>query len=126
MKSVARCAVLIFIIGGLGEHALGDGKFFVEKVPPNIPYQRAFILFHEGSETLVLQSKYEFLQSGAIDTLGWVVPVPAVPEIAIVDADVAAICFWKASAHTQPDVKRISGFICPIATIFFLGCIGAV
>lgn len=124
MKTVARCAVLIFIIGGLGEHALGDGKFFVEKVPPNIPYQRAFLLFYEGSETLVLQSKYEFSQSEAIDSLGWVVPVPAVPDIASADADIAARFFWKASAHTQPDIQRISGFICPIATIFFLGCIG--
>ena len=107
MKTVARCAVLIFIIGGLGEHALGDGKFFVEKVPPNIPYQRAFILFYESSETLVLQSKYEFSQSEAIDSLGWVVPVPAVPDIASADADIAARFFWKASAHTQPDIQRI-------------------
>lgn len=99
-------------------------KFFVEKVPPDIPYQRAFILFHEGSETLVLQSKYEFSQSEALDTLGWVVPVPAVPEIASADADVAAICFWKASLHTQPDVNRITGFIFPITLIFFFVCVG--
>ncbi len=124
MKTIARCAPLIFVIGGLVGQAQGNGKFFVEKVPPDIPYQRAFILFHEGSETLVLQSKYEFSHSEAIDNLGWIVPVPSVPEIASVDADVAGICFWKASLHTQPDVKRISGFICPVATIFFLGCIG--
>ncbi len=124
MKTIARCTLLIFVIGSLCGRVQGDGKFFVEKVPPDIPYQRAFILFHDGSETLVLQSKYEFSQSETIESLGWVVPVPAVPDIASVDADYAGICFWKASAHTQPEIKRISGFICAIFTIFFLGCIG--
>ena len=121
MKTVARCAVLIFVIGSLCGRVQGNGKFFVEKVPPDIPYQRAFMLFHKGSEILVLQSKYEFMQSDAIDTLGWIVPVPAVPEIASADADVAGRCFWIASTHSQPDIIRISGSVCFIATIFFLG-----
>lgn len=124
MKTVARCTFLIFIIGSLGGRALGDGKFFGEEIPPDIPYQRAFILFHEGSETLILQSKYELSQSEAIDSLGWVVPVPSVPDIASADADAARIFFLKASFRTQPDVNRISGFIFPITVIFFFGCVG--
>ncbi|HCO94349.1 MAG TPA: hypothetical protein DIU00_10420 [Phycisphaerales bacterium] len=124
MKAIARCALFILIIGCFGGRTLGDGKFFVEKVPPDIPYQRAFILFHEDSETLVLQSKYELSQSEAIDSLGWVVPVPSVPEIASADADATWISFYKASVHTQPKVTRISGFIFPITVIFFFGCIG--
>lgn len=125
MKKIARCALCIFIIGCSGGRALGDGKFFVvEKVPPDISYQRGFILFHEDSETLILQSKYEFSQSEAIDSLGWVVPVPSVPEIASVDADVAWTSFYKASWHTQPEVTRISGFISPITVILFFCCVG--
>jgi len=124
VKVIARCALFILIIGCFGGRALGDGKFFVEKVPPDIPYQRAFILFHEDSETLVLQSKYELSQSEAIDSLGWVVPVPSVPEIASADADATWISFYKASAHTQPEVTRISGFIFPITVIFFFCCVG--
>ena len=125
MKSVARYMFFIFIIGSLCGRVEGDGKFFVvEKVPPDIPYQRAFLLFYEGSEILMLQSKYEFLQSDAVDTLGWIVPLPAVPEIASADADVAWKCFWKASLHTQPDITSISSLISPIAAIFFFGCIG--
>jgi hypothetical protein len=114
----------IFIIGGLCGRVQGDGKFFVEKVPPNIPYQRAFLLFYGGSEILVLQSKYEFLESDAADDLGWIVPVPAVPKIASADAVLTSHCFLKASLRSQPELISISDFICPIAVIFFFGCVG--
>lgn len=115
---------LILILGGLCGRVEGDGKFFVEKVPPNIPYQRAFLLFYEGSETLVLQSKYEFSKSDNIDTLGWVVPVPAVPEIASADADVAWECFFKTSFTAQPELIRISRKVCFIVSILFLVSLG--
>lgn len=124
MKSVTRYSLLIFVIGSLCGRVQGDGKFFVEKVPPNIPYQRAFMLFHKGSEILVLQSKYEVSQSDNIDSLGWVVPVPAVPDIASANADIAYKCFWIASSHSQPELIRISRSVCVIATIFFLFSIG--
>ena len=124
MKSVARYMFLIFVLGSLCGRAQGDGKFFVEKVPPYIPYQRALLLFYEGTETLVLQSKYEFSQSDDIDTLGWVVPVPAIPEIASADADIAWECFYKTSFAAQPELIRISGSVCVIAAIFFLGSLG--
>lgn len=122
MKTVARCALLIFVSGGIVGHAQGDGKFFVaEGVPANIPYQRAFILFHGGSETLVLQSKYELSQSADVGSLGWVVPVPAIPEIASVDADAARISFLHASFRTQPKVTWISNYVSYITACFFLG-----
>ena len=124
MKSVARCTLLIFIIGILGGRAYGDGKFFVaEKVPAEIPYQRAFILFHKGSETLVIQSKYELSRSASVDSLGWVVPVPTVPEVASADAETTTMFFFFASLHTQPEITRISSFLFPIAAIFFLSCV---
>ena len=106
MKVIARCELFVLITGGLVGNALGDGKFFGEKVPPGIPYQRAFILFREGSETLVLQSKYEFSQSGAVDSLGWVVPAPSVPEIASVDAIAARNSFFHASFQTHPNKEQ--------------------
>jgi len=124
VKAVARCALLIFIIGGLGGRAYGDGKFFVgEKVPADIPYQRAFILFNGGSETLVLQSKYELSQSASVDSLGWVVPVPTVPAVASADAETTKMFFFFASLRTRPKVTRISSIFLPIIAIFFLGSV---
>ena len=121
MKTIARYTLLIYIIGNFGGYALGDGKFFVEKIPPDIPYQRAFVLFHEGSEILILQSKYELSQTVDVNSLGWIVPVPAIPELASVEAYLAGSFFFDASIRTQPEVFKISIVFASIAVLFFLG-----
>lgn len=121
MKAIPNCVLLLVAIGSICGHAHADGKFFGEEIPPDIPYQRAFILFHEGSETLVLQSKYDFSQSAAVDSLGWVVPVPSVPEIDSVDAVVAKMLFFHASFRTKPKLYYISSIFLPIFLITFLG-----
>lgn len=120
MKTIARCTFLLITILGFSRSAQGDGKFFAERVPTDIPYQRALIIFNNNLETLVLQSKYEISQSAAVDSLGWIVPVPAVPEIASANAEAAKMFFFFISLRTRPKVTRISSFIFPIAAIFFL------
>lgn len=55
-----------------------DGGFFkspLVEAKPVIPYQRAFISYRDGVETLIVES---FLQAPKGD-YGWVVPVPASP-----------------------------------------------
>ena len=57
---------------------LADGGFFkspLVEAKPVIPYQRAFISYRDGVETLIVES---FLQAPKGD-YGWVVPVPASP-----------------------------------------------
>jgi hypothetical protein len=125
MKPVVVCLTLVTVAGGLGGVARGDGKFFApENVPANVPYQRAFLLFHEGCETLLLQSKYEIPPSAAVDSLGWVVPVPAIPEISSMDADAAWFCFRLANRRTQPQAIHISHVFLLPALVLFLGGVG--
>jgi hypothetical protein len=112
-------AILLLVTTG---RTLADGKMYVrETVPANIPYQRALILFKDGTETLILQSKYEIAEVDTKTAIGWVVPVPAVPEVASLPADRAEGMFFRLSRVSQPEVTRVSS---TIRTIFVLGLSG--
>jgi hypothetical protein len=123
MKTILRLLFLFFVVGGFNGTVFGDGKVNVgEGVPADIPYQRAFIIFHEESETLILQSKYELSHTAAADSLGWVVPVPSVPKIASVDADIAWKFFFFISSKTKPKIHHINIYFFPIFVItLFVG-----
>jgi len=119
---MGKSLLLLMIVASPAITARGDGKFFVQdKIPAGVPYQRAFLLHYAGQETLILQSKYDLPPSAAIDSLGWVVPVPAVPEIAGGDTFAARRSFLMASMRTQPRFYRISDLL-PFACLApFLG-----
>jgi hypothetical protein len=77
--------------------ASGDGLFIVrDDVPPKLPYQRALNVFDGTNETLLVQSAFE-QRTGMPSTVGWIVPVPNVPELAGMSA-VAPPNFW--ARHT--------------------------
>jgi hypothetical protein len=112
--------VIILVSLALAIHVLADGKMFRrETVPPKIPYQRALILFKNGSETLVLQSKYAIPKNQPQEqsSMGWVVPVPAVPEIASMPADLATDLFLRLGMVTRPRVTHLAPWFC--LTLFF-------
>jgi len=110
MKNVLQIFVLLLLT--IAGNALADGKlFWSEMVPPRIPYQRAIILFHEGQETLVLQSRFDATGNSKTNaTFGWVVPVPSVPELASTNAWAAQNMFRqfdRASSPAQIEVLPI-------------------
>lgn len=59
------------------------------------PSQKAIIYFKDGSEVLVLQVKYE----GPAEDFAWIVPLPAKPKVAAIDADKSP--FAEISFYTQ-------------------------
>lgn len=84
---------------------IADGKVYgIERVPPTIPYQRALICYRDGIETLFLQSRYSVDESSVATTLGWVVPVPAVPELAGFEALMGENLFLKLAVNCRPHV----------------------
>lgn len=108
-ENMKRIAVVIVILAATAAQSMADGKmFWRENIPPKIPYQRALILFDEGTETLILQSRYEIPEGDDKSKLGWVVPVPAVPEVASMPADMARHMFMYLSMTSPPRVTRIS------------------
>ena len=113
--------ITLFLLA-MAVQALADGKmFWKEEIPPTIPYQRALILFRDGRETLVLQSKYEIPRTPAKVSLGWVVPVPAVPEVASMPAGSAQSMFWELSMRSRP---RVTSLFDMIAYVLFFGLLG--
>jgi hypothetical protein len=124
VKTIDRLAVFLVVIVCFCGKSFGDGKVYVgEKVPPNIPYQRAFLIFHENQETLILQSKYEFPQSTVVDSLGWIVPMPSVPDISSVNADIAKYFFLNASWIAKPEVYHVSSQTFILSFVIFVGSI---
>ena len=100
---------LLCLLCSAAGSARADGKmYWRENVPPSIPYQRAVIFFQDGVETLVLQSKYQMPGPGEAAPIGWVVPVPAVPELASMPADQAADIFYVSAVNTAPRVTKFA------------------
>ncbi len=129
MNTPTRWAFLILIVGLLNLPAGADGKFFLrEKVPADVPYQRALLIFDEGTETLVVQSKYDLPDTVAPNSLAWVVPVPSVPELANMELIFTDLFFHRASMLCQPHVRHVSNMISvaiPVAfaLVFIAGCL---
>jgi hypothetical protein len=65
-------------------------------------------MYDDGKETLVLQSKFSAAGKPATDAvLGWVVPVPAVPELDSMDSISARSLFYRLDRLSQPSVTAI-------------------
>jgi hypothetical protein len=89
--------------------AWADGAFFaLDETPVGVPYQRALI-FHDGTnECLVLQSEYQLSKHSVTTNIAWVVPVPAVPDLAAMFPESATRFFWMLAFNTLAHTTRIS------------------
>jgi hypothetical protein len=107
-------AVLLLVLAALlmgSVPVLADGMFYwTESIPPEIPYQRALLLFNDGYETLIVQSKYR-MSSSATSEFGWVVPVPAVPDLASIEPSLAEELFWELAQASRPKVSDVSDWL---------------
>lgn len=111
---MVRCLAVILPLLGCFLQCFGDGKtyyFHREDVPPEIPYQRAFIHHKDGLETLILQSKYEVTPQEGHDQIAWVVPVPGFPEIGSMSASDAQTFFRRLGRMTPDDIFIVEELI---------------
>ena len=121
-KSQLGYVLAILFICILQGNAFGDGKMYIpDRIPAKIPYQRAFLIHYNDFETLILQSKYEYPQTVDVNSIGWVVPVPSVPELASADADSALYFFLWTSINTSPMVITSKMLLVLVFLCLFLG-----
>ena len=122
MRSVVVYGLLLLCMSGL---AVADGSFYYvpDVKAPAIPYQRAFILYLDGVETLFLQSKYDVQESVEGKSLAWVVPVPAEPELASMDPESAYWMFWDLDYNSKPKVTFLWRAFSIYFAYFFFFCL---
>ena len=51
MKKLVVFVLVLLIVAGMSSSLLADGKFYwQEEIPPDIPYQRALLMYDAGHE----------------------------------------------------------------------------
>lgn len=85
----------------LAGQAMADGKFYSDRIPPGIPYQRAILMFDGKKETLTLESKFEAKEG---ERFGWVVPVPTVPTLDSPDPSIMDLRYSVLEGRTRARV----------------------
>jgi hypothetical protein len=114
-----RAILAVSLLLASAATAAADGKFWVrEEVPPDLPYQRAFLAHLDGVETLVVQSRFVLPEGAETTEIGWVVPVPAVPRFAALSSDDAASFFENLDGWTSPRVHEVRNTV--LASLFIL------
>jgi len=103
IRWAAAVGLLLALAAGA---AYADGKVYWHDVfPPEIPHQRAVIIYEDGVETLIVQTKYRLPGAEGAESLGWVLPTPAVPEVASMSAEHASDLF--SFFYRTPDVVHV-------------------
>jgi len=127
-RTLRRILVVFAVLAGTGAgNALADGKLYAADVWPEIPDQRALILFDGARQAMVLQSRFAVPEgkqfAGAV---GWVVPVPTEPMLGSMSAMYADRLFRQAARRTGPDEYSILPLVALLAvvTLIYLLVVG--
>jgi hypothetical protein len=116
-RCMVACAVLALLSAFAGENAHADGKMYVrEKVPADIPYQRA-VIAHDGThELLILQSKF----TGDAKEFAWVVPIPSNPKLGCIAESREAEALFRRVSSVSPEVIRMGPLVLPAVGLIII------
>lgn len=126
MKRAIRSTLLLVVAVLSCRTAAGDGKFFPEAAfekAPDIPAQRALVRFKDGRETLIIEAAVD----SESKNLGWVIPLPAVPEKMeeVKPGLFESLTFCLGARITHDLGPRVRGmsFLCALIVLFVLGVV---
>jgi|GEM_PF-3421752 len=93
---LGRTILVLLWLGVWASGARADGCFVWRSgADLKEPSQKAIIHWNDGTETMVLQVKYE----GPAEDFAWIVPLPARPKVSAIEADKSP--FAEISLYTQ-------------------------
>jgi uncharacterized protein DUF2330 len=111
----ALCALFVFV-----PTAFADGKFYAPAgVNLRLPYQRALIAFNGREQLIVLESS---VAGAGVRPVGWIVPVPALPDVGVLNSDVLAPIFLEFDRMSRPADYRgaVAAAMLLIAILFVM------
>jgi hypothetical protein len=89
-----------------------DGRIYASSYAPEIADQRALIAFDGARQVMLIENRISLLDGRPISSLGWVVPVPALPEIAVVTDRTSLRRFYqRLRAESDPDPLPVVPFV---------------
>lgn len=111
-----RIIVVLVVLAGMGAGAaFADGKIYASDVWPELPDQRALIIFDGARQVMLLQSRFAAPEGKQVaGAVGWVVPVPTEPMLGSMSARDADRLFRQAARRTGPDEFSI---LLPVALL---------
>jgi len=101
--------------------ASADGRIYASSYAPEIPDQRALIAFDGTRQVMLIENRVSLPDGRRVPSLGWVVPVPAMPEIAVVADRTSLRRFYqRLRAQSDPDPFPVAPFVLLLVPIAFV------
>jgi len=119
MMSARAWLALALLVGAQAANA--DGRIYASSYAPEIADQRALIAFDGARQVMLIENRLSLLEGRPISSLGWVVPVPTVPEIAVINDRTSVRRFYQRQRfQSDPIPLPVVPFVLVLVPIAFL------
>ena len=118
-----RIAVTALILAPTAAQSMADGMmFWREEIPAQNPLPACPHPFRQGVQRLSsCKAGMRFPRATGIQPSGGLLPVPAVPEVASMPADMAQNLFMYLSEYSRPRVTRIAPTVFAVLFVVVAG-----
>ena len=100
--------------------AAADGRIYASDITPEINDQRALIVFDGSRQSMLIENVVRLPEGGGVPALGWVIPVPAVPEIAVAERYWVRGIFRSLRRQSDPVTVPIIPFVLGVPLLALL------
>ena len=119
LLSAGRAICVLALLLGV-QAAIADGRIYASDFTPEIPDQRALIFFDGERQVMMIENHLALPDGRPTTSLGWVVPVPNVPEIAVADPPSVNLIYYGLRQATDPQTLPVVPFVLALLPIAFL------